>query len=87
VEIEVYNDGRPISAIDIDKLFKKFSRLDYEGEEKAKGTGIGLFITKEIIIHHGGKIRVEPKEKGNSFIFQLEHSHCEKRPSGATKQS
>ncbi len=71
VEIEVYNDGRPISAIDIDKLFKKFSRLDYEGEEKAKGTGIGLFITKEIIIHHGGKIRVEPKEKGNSFIFQL----------------
>ena len=71
VEVEVYNDGRPISAIDLDKLFKKFSRLDYEGEEKAKGTGIGLFITKEIIIHHGGKIWVEPREKGNSFIFRI----------------
>jgi len=71
VEIEVYNDGRPISAIDLDKLFKKFSRLDYEGEEKAKGTGIGLFITKEIIVHHGGRIWVYPREKGNSFIFRI----------------
>ena len=87
VEIEVYNDGRPISAIDTDKLFKKFSRLDYEGEEKAKGTGIGLFITKEIIAHHGGKIWVKPRENGNSFIFQISRSHCEERPSGATKQS
>jgi two-component system, NtrC family, sensor kinase len=87
IEIEVYNDGRPISSIDIDKLFKKFSRLDYEGEEKAKGTGIGLFITKEIIVHHGGKIWVEPKEKGNSFIFQISRGHCEERLSEATKQS
>jgi two-component system, NtrC family, sensor kinase len=71
LEIEVYNDGKPISAIDIDKLFKKFSRLDYEGEEKAKGTGIGLFITKEIIAHHGGRIWVEPKDRGNSFVFQI----------------
>jgi two-component system, NtrC family, sensor kinase len=71
VEIEVYNDGMPISDIDKDKLFKKFSRLDYEGEEKAKGTGIGLFITREIILHHGGEIWVEPKENGNSFIFRL----------------
>ena len=72
VVIEVYNDGNPVSAIDIDKLFKKFSRLAYEGEQKVKGTGIGLFITKEIITHHNGKIWVEPKDKGNSFIFQLE---------------
>jgi len=71
VEIEVYDDGRPVSTVDVDKLFKKFSRLDYEGEEKVKGTGIGLFITKEIIVHHGGKIWVEPKDNGNSFIFQI----------------
>jgi two-component system, NtrC family, sensor kinase len=71
LEIEVYNDGRPISEVDLDKLFKKFSRLDYEGEEKAKGTGIGLFITKEIIVRHGGDIWVKPRETGNSFIFQI----------------
>ncbi|MFA5069579.1 MAG: cache domain-containing protein [Candidatus Omnitrophota bacterium] len=71
VEIEVYNEGKPISVIDVDRLFKKFSRLHYEGEDKVKGTGIGLFITKEIIRLHGGSIRVEPRPNGNSFIFSL----------------
>jgi signal transduction histidine kinase len=71
IEIEVYNEGKPISVIDMDRLFKKFSRLHYEGEDKVKGTGIGLFITREIIRLHGGSIWVEPKTGGNSFIFKL----------------
>ncbi|AQQ69717.1 Sensor kinase CusS [Limihaloglobus sulfuriphilus] len=69
--ITVYNDGKPISEEDIGKLFKKFSRVLYEGMEKIKGSGIGLFITKEIIEKHGGRIWVEPGKKGNSFIFTL----------------
>lgn len=71
IEVEVYNDGNPISFIDKEKLFKKFSRLHYIGTEKEKGTGIGLFITKEIIEKHGGKVWFEPKENGNSFKFIL----------------
>lgn len=72
VEIEVYNDGEPICGVDIDKLFKKFSRVVYRGMESIKGSGIGLYITKEIIKMHGGSIKVEPREKGNSFIFQID---------------
>jgi len=53
-------------------LFKKFSRLNTPGAPKSKGTGLGLFITKEIIEKHGGTIWVEPREEGNSFIFQIE---------------
>ncbi|MFH1062153.1 MAG: cache domain-containing protein [Candidatus Omnitrophota bacterium] len=71
LEVEVYNDGRPIASIDIDKLFKKFSRLIYAGMEKVKGTGIGLFITQKIIEQHGGEIWVEPKNAGNSFKFTI----------------
>ncbi|MBU1086774.1 MAG: cache domain-containing protein [Candidatus Omnitrophica bacterium] len=71
VEVEVYNDGRPIASIDTDKLFKKFSRLIYAGMEKVKGTGIGLFITQKIIEQHGGEIWVEPKNAGNSFKFTI----------------
>jgi two-component system, NtrC family, sensor kinase len=70
-EIEIYNDGKVIEDIDVDKLFKKFSRLLYRGTERVKGTGIGLFISKEIVEAHGGKIWVEPKEKGNSFKFTV----------------
>ncbi|MBU1043783.1 MAG: cache domain-containing protein [Candidatus Omnitrophica bacterium] len=71
LEVEVYNDGRPIASIDTDKLFKKFSRLIYAGMEKVKGTGIGLFITQKIIEQHGGEIWVEPKNAGNSFKFTI----------------
>ncbi|HSA31597.1 MAG TPA: cache domain-containing protein [Candidatus Omnitrophota bacterium] len=75
LEVEVYNDGEPIASIDMDKLFKKFSRVLYRGQESVKGTGIGLFISKEIIERHGGHIWVEPALKGNSFKFQIPRSN------------
>jgi two-component system, NtrC family, sensor kinase len=70
-EVEIYNDSEPIRSEDKDKLFKRFSRLDTRASSNVKGTGLGLFITKQIIEKHGGKIWVEPRENGNSFIFQL----------------
>jgi signal transduction histidine kinase len=70
-EVEVYNDGEPIASIDLHKLFKKFSRIIYRGMETVKGTGIGLFISKEIVEKHGGRIWVEPALKGNAFKFQI----------------
>jgi len=71
IEIEVYNDSVPISQQEKGKLFKRFSRLDNPATKDVKGTGLGLFITQQIIEKHGGKIWVEPRENGNSFIFQL----------------
>lgn len=71
LKVEVYNDGRPLTEEEKEKLFGKFSRLDSPETKKAKGTGLGLFITKEIIEKHGGKIWVEPREKGNAFIFEI----------------
>lgn len=72
VQIEVYNDSRPIREEEKEKLFKKFSRLEDSKDKKIKGTGLGLFLTKEIITQHSGDIWVRPEENGNSFIFQLE---------------
>jgi len=73
-EIEVYNDSVPISEEQKEKLFKKFSRLNTPETKTVKGTGLGLFITKQIIESHGGSIWVESKTKGNSFIFRIERS-------------
>jgi len=72
IKITVYNDGRPITAGEKEKLFKKFSRLDAPEVRREKGTGLGLFIAREIIEGHGGRICVEPSEKGNSFFFEIE---------------
>jgi two-component system sensor histidine kinase ResE len=67
----VYNDGRPISEQERAMLFRKFSRLNTPEKKKVKGTGLGLYITKQIIESHGGHIEVQAKENGNSFIFQI----------------
>jgi len=74
VEIEVYNDSVPIAQDQLPLLFQKFSRLNNKATRGVKGTGLGLFITRQIIEEHGGSIRVQPREKGNSFIFQIERS-------------
>jgi two-component system NtrC family sensor kinase len=71
VNVEIYNDSRPIAPEMISQLFRKFSRLDVPEKKQVKGTGLGLYITKQIIEVHGGTIRVEPKEQGNSFIFNI----------------
>lgn len=71
VEFEVYNDGRPITPEGCQMLFKKFSRLDVPEKKKVKGTGLGLYITKQIIEAHGGQIEVLPQAHGNSFVFRL----------------
>jgi signal transduction histidine kinase len=55
-------------------LFKKFSRLDNIHTKKEKGTGLGLYITQQIILEHGGDIRIEPRKHGNAFIFKIERS-------------
>jgi two-component system, NtrC family, sensor kinase len=70
-EVDVYNDSVPIRQEDKDRLFKRFSRLENEVTRNVKGTGLGLFVAKQIVEKHGGKIWVEPRENGNSFIFQL----------------
>jgi two-component system NtrC family sensor kinase len=74
IEIDVYNDSTPISTEQKDRLFKKFSRLETAETKKVKGTGLGLYITMQIIEKHGGKIRVEPRHTGNSFIFEIERN-------------
>lgn len=71
VEVDVYNDGRPLTAEETEKLFKRFSRLTNVDGRKVRGSGLGLFITKDIIEKHGGAIRVEPRESGNSFVFEI----------------
>ncbi|OGF45550.1 MAG: hypothetical protein A2452_10295 [Candidatus Firestonebacteria bacterium RIFOXYC2_FULL_39_67] len=64
-----YNDSEPIPDDKKDMLFKKFSRLP--GTEKIKGSGIGLFIARQIIEKHDGKITHEAVKTGNRFSLLI----------------
>ena len=70
--LEVYNDGRPLSGPDQELLFKKFSRIRTPETKAVKGTGLGLYITRQIVEQHDGRIDVEARPNGNAFIIRIE---------------
>lgn len=71
VTLEVYNDGIPLASDHLGELFKRFSRIRSPETKKIQGTGLGLFITKEIIEKHGFRIRIEPQGQGNAFLIEM----------------
>lgn len=75
VETLIKDTGPGISKEDLGKLFKKFSRLDnsYTALSTSGGTGLGLYISKNIIELMHGKIwaNSEGVGKGATFTFSL----------------
>lgn len=72
LETSVTDTGQGIPASAIPHLFTKFYRVQGELESGSKGTGLGLFICKNIVEAHGGKIWVESTEHvGSTFTFSL----------------
>ncbi|MBN1860438.1 MAG: PAS domain S-box protein [Candidatus Thermoplasmatota archaeon] len=72
IQIAVVDTGIGISKDELKKIFTKFYQA-YTGEDRNnEGTGLGLFISKEIIKKHNGSIWVESEVgKGSRFIIQL----------------
>ena len=68
----VRDEGIGIPENQLEKLFQKFSRVDSEEVSNIKGSGLGLWISREIIRAHGGKIWVESEAGiGSKFKFTL----------------
>ncbi len=66
----VKDNGIGIFKSDIPKLFKRFSQGTQA--KRSISTGLGLYLSKQIIDAHGGKIWLESdKDKGSEFFFLL----------------
>lgn len=71
-KVSVHDEGLGIREEDFPKLFNKFGRLFDKRSLNIGGSGLGLFITKEIITAHGGRLTVESVwGKGSTFSFVL----------------
>ncbi len=71
-QISVWNEGQGIPAGEFPHLFSRFIRLKTEKSSREKGSGLGLFITKEMVEKQGGRIWVESKEgQWTKFSFIL----------------
>jgi len=74
--IEVYNPGPPISPALLPTLFEPFRRavspIQAKGQRRRSGLGLGLFIVKEIIEAHGGRVSVRSSaDEGTTFTVLL----------------
>ena len=66
----VADNGNGIPKEDLPNLFKRFSQGT--SKKRSTGTGLGLYLSRQIIEAHGGKIWVESKvNKGSEFSFLL----------------
>ena len=75
VFVHVHNEGPGIEPVHMDKIFRRFYRVDKSRSREKGGTGLGLAICKHLIEAHGEKIWVESEEeKGATFSFSLNKS-------------
>jgi len=74
--VKVSDTGVGIPQDQINKMFTKFFRASNVGNIPAGGSGLGLFIVKDIVARHGGKITVESIENsGTTFKMEIPFVH------------
>ena len=70
--VKVSDTGMGMSQETLDKLFTKFYRGENAANKEANGSGLGLYMVRNIIRRHGGKIWVESNlNRGTTFYFTI----------------
>lgn len=72
VRISVSDTGVGIAPDDVKRLFDKYEQARSRATRGEKGTGLGLYITKQLVELHGGEIKVTSEiGRGSTFSFTL----------------
>lgn len=72
LEVSVKDTGIGIAPEDFSRLFTKFFRAQSAMKAQAEGSGLGLYIAKNIIQAHGGRLSVESEpNRGSTFRFTI----------------
>jgi PAS domain S-box-containing protein len=71
-EISVSDEGIGIAPDNIERIFDRFYQVDSSETRSFPGSGLGLYITRELVQSMGGSIRVESEPgRGSTFTFTL----------------
>jgi signal transduction histidine kinase len=72
VRIAVSDEGMGIQPSEQDAIFEKFYRADPEQRHSPSGTGLGLYISRELVRRMGGRIGVDSRlGAGSTFFVEL----------------
>lgn len=71
IAFEVVDTGRGFNTSDFERLFKQFGQIG-GGTNHEAGSGLGLFLSKQLVELHGGDLTVESKAgEGSTFSFYI----------------
>jgi len=79
VEFMVADQGVGIPEEHLPKIFHKFSRLDNPLVRQTEGTGLGLYITRSLVLALDGDITVASQASGTTFTVRLPAATYEKQ--------
>jgi signal transduction histidine kinase len=72
VRVSVSDTGVGIAVEDLRDIFDKYAQARSRATRSEKGTGLGLYITRQLVELHGGKIGVQSEPgKGSTFYFTI----------------
>ena len=72
VEVGFFNDGPPIPAGALPRIWEPF----FTTKSAEEGTGLGLPICRRIVHEHGGEISVASGDGGTSFVIFMPAAHA-----------
>lgn len=64
--VRVSDEGEGIPPVEIDRIFHRFYRVDRSRSQTVPGVGLGLAITKHLVLLHGGSIRAFNRAGGGA---------------------
>ena len=72
IRISITDNGIGIPENELENVFEQFYQIKNEGSSNYQGSGIGLHISKEFVLLHGGEIWAENMpEGGTRFVILL----------------
>jgi signal transduction histidine kinase len=72
LRLQVHDEGLGIPRSEQERIFDKFYRTDPQLARGVGGTGLGLYICRELVQRMGGRIEVESEPgKGSTFTVEL----------------
>lgn len=72
LRVSVVDHGGGIPSSEQERIFQKFYRMDPSHRRGVSGTGLGLYISRELVMRMGGRMRLEPTPGGGAtFVFTL----------------
>jgi len=69
--VRVADNGAGIPATDRERIFERFQRTNDPAFRHVSGTGLGLFISRQLAEGHGGSLRIESSTPGEGTVFAL----------------